>query len=68
MRLITRSKASQNTMDAASMEKELVEFLTRDHNPINIGAAYGGDYPVYPGEVVIIHKLHNNLKTMLLQI
>ncbi len=62
-----KAKASQNTMDAASMEKELVEFLTRDHNPINIGAAYGGDYPVYPGEVVIIQAPPKSMKTMLLQ-
>jgi len=62
-----KAKASQNTMDAASMEKELVEFLTRDHNPINIGTAYGGDYPVYPGEVVIIQAPPKSMKTMLLQ-
>ena len=62
-----KAKASQNTMDAASMEKELVEFLTRDHDPINIGTAYGGDYPVYPGEVVIIQAPPKSMKTMLLQ-
>jgi len=62
-----KAKASQNTMDAASMEKELVEFLTRDHNPVNIGEAYGGDYPVYPGEVVIIQAPPKSMKTMLLQ-
>ena len=62
-----KAKASQNTMDAASMEKELVEFLTRDHNPVNIGTAYGGDYPVYPGEVVIIQAPPKSMKTMLLQ-
>ena len=62
-----KSKVSQNTMDAQAMEKELVEFLTKDHNPVNIGAAYGGDYPVYPGEVVIIQAPPKSMKTMLLQ-
>ena len=62
-----KSKVSQNTMDAKAMEKELVEFLTKDHNPINIGTAYGGDYPVYPGEVVILQAPPKSMKTMLLQ-
>ena len=43
-----KSKVSQNTMDAESMEKELVEFLRKDHNPIDIGAPYGQKFPVYP--------------------
>tara|TARA_R110000824_G_scaffold213650_2_gene399873 strand:- start:3234 stop:4967 length:1734 start_codon:yes stop_codon:yes gene_type:complete len=62
-----KSKVSQNTMDAATMEKELVEFLSRDHDPVNIGTAYGGHYPVYPGEVVIIQAPPKSMKTMLLQ-
>jgi hypothetical protein len=62
-----KSKVSQNTMDAKSMEKELVEFFRTDHNPINIGTAYGQDFPVYPGEVVILQAPPKSMKTMLLQ-
>jgi len=64
-----KSKVSQNTMDAKAMEKELVEFFNKDHNPINIGALYGGsgDYPIYPGEVVILQAPPKSMKTMLLQ-
>ena len=62
-----KSKVSQNTMDAQTMEKELVEFLTRNHNPINIGKPWGQDFPVYPGEVVILQAPPKSMKTMLLQ-
>jgi len=62
-----KSKASQNTMDAETMEKELVEFLNRNHNPIDIGEPYGQKFPVYPGEVVILQAPPKSMKTMLLQ-
>lgn len=62
-----KSKASQNTMDAESMEKELVEFLNRNHNPIDIGEPYGQKFPIYPGEVVILQAPPKSMKTMLLQ-
>ena len=62
-----KSKKSQNMMDAKTMEKELVDFLTRDHKPINIGKLYGQDFPIYPGEVVILQAPPKSMKTMLLQ-
>ena len=62
-----KSKVSQNTMDAETMEKELVEFLSRNHNPIDIGEPYGQKFPVYPGEVVILQAPPKSMKTMLLQ-
>ena len=54
-------------MNAASMEKELIEFYARDVDPINIGHLYGQDFPIYPGEVVIIQAPPASMKTMLLQ-
>ena len=62
-----KAKKSQNLMDAKSMEKELVEFLTRDHDPIDIGKFYGQTFPIYPGEVVILQAPPKSMKTMLLQ-
>ena len=62
-----KAKKSQNLMDAKSMEKELVEFLTRDHDPIEIGKFYGQTFPIYPGEVVILQAPPKSMKTMLLQ-
>ena len=54
-------------MDAQAMEKELLEFFNRDSNPINIGTLYGQDFPIHPGEVVIIQAPPASMKTMLLQ-
>ena len=62
-----KSKKSQTTMDAEAMEKELIEFYVRDHKPINIGTLYGQDFPIYPGEVVILQAPPASMKTMLLQ-
>jgi hypothetical protein len=62
-----KAKKSTNLMDAKSMEKELVEFLTRDHDPIDIGKFYGQTFPIYPGEVVILQAPPKSMKTMLLQ-
>ena len=54
-------------MDANSMDKELIEFLTRDHDPIDIGKFYNQSFPIYPGEVVILQAPPKSMKTMLLQ-
>ena len=62
-----KSKKSTSTMDAQAMEKELIEFYVKDHKPINIGTLYGQDFPIYPGEVVIIQAPPASMKTMLLQ-
>ena len=62
-----KSKKSQNMMDAVSMEKELVDFLNVDHDPINIGKLYGQNFPIYPGEVVVLQAPPKSMKTMLLQ-
>tara|TARA_R100000781_G_C4077712_1_gene126652 strand:- start:1140 stop:2090 length:951 start_codon:yes stop_codon:yes gene_type:complete len=65
--ILYKSKKGQQTMDAESMEKELVDFLSTNHNPVNIGELYGGDFPVYPGEVVVLQAPPKSMKTMLLQ-
>jgi hypothetical protein len=62
-----KAKKSQNTMNAEDMEKELVEFFNKDHNPIDIGAKHNQKFPIYPGEVVILQAPPKSMKTMLLQ-
>jgi len=54
-------------MDATSMEKALINFYASNVEPINLGALYGQDFPVYPGEVVILQAPPASMKTMLLQ-
>ena len=62
-----KAKKSQNTMDAEKMEEELINFYANDLEPINIGKLYGQDFPIYPGEVVIIQSPPASMKTMMLQ-
>jgi len=62
-----RSLNTESVMNAALMEKELIEFYAKDDKPINIGHLYGQDFPIYPGEVVIIQAPPASMKTMLLQ-
>jgi hypothetical protein len=62
-----RNKRSQSIMDASDMENNLIEFYKSDVTPLNIGKLYGGDFPVYPGEVVILQAPPKSMKTMLLQ-
>ena len=62
-----RNKKSQVMMDAGAMETNLIEFYKSDVAPLNIGALYGQDFPVYPGEVVILQAPPKSMKTMLLQ-
>ena len=62
-----RNKKSQTMMNASDMEKNLMDFYKSDVTPINIGKLYGGDFPIYPGEVVILQAPPKSMKTMLLQ-
>ena len=62
-----KSLRTETVMSASAMEKELIEFYAKDHDPINIGHLYGQDFPIYPGEVVIIQAPPASMKTMLLQ-
>ena len=62
-----KSLRTESVMSASAMEKELIEFYAKDDDPINIGHLYGQDFPIYPGEVVIIQAPPASMKTMLLQ-
>jgi KaiC/GvpD/RAD55 family RecA-like ATPase len=55
-------------MDSSDMEKMLIDFLKTDSKPINFGDIYKSqDFPIYPGEVVILQAPPKSMKTMLLQ-
>jgi KaiC/GvpD/RAD55 family RecA-like ATPase len=63
-----KSKKGQTIMDSDAMEEALIEFLRADSNPINFGDIYKTqDFPIYPGEVVILQAPPKSMKTMLLQ-
>jgi len=61
-----KAKKSNNILDAKSMEKILAEFYIRDVAPLNLGDMCNQDFPIYPGEVVILQAPPASMKTMFL--
>ena len=64
---IYKSKKSTSLMTAEQMETNLVNFYRSDLKPIDIGKQYGVEFPIYPGELVVIQAPPKSMKTMLLQ-
>ena len=62
-----KAKKSQTMMTAGDMEQVMINWLNSDTKPINLGALYGLDFPMYPGEVVVIQAPPKCMKTMLVQ-
>ena len=62
-----KAKKSQGLMSANDMEENLISWLRGDVVPINLGALYGKDFPIYPGELVVIQAPPKCMKTMLVQ-
>ena len=62
-----RGAKAENMMDSHSMENELINFYAQDLKPLNLGEPYGKNFPIYPGETVIIQAPPASMKTMLLQ-
>ena len=55
-------------MSSTDMETNLINFLQSDQRGINFNTLYEGhNFPIYPGEVVIIQAPPKSMKTMLLQ-
>ena len=67
--VLYKSKKGHSAMNAENMEEELIRFLNTEHNPVDIGVLYEntGNFPIYPGEVVILQAPPKSMKTMLLQ-
>ena len=62
-----KAKKSQGLMSADEMEENLISWLKGDAKPIDIGALYGKEFPIYPGELVVIQAPPKSMKTMLVQ-
>ena len=62
-----KAKKSQGLMSASDMEENLISWLKGDVSPINLGDLYGRDFPIYPGELVVIQAPPKSMKTMLVQ-
>jgi len=63
-----KSKKNQSVMDSSTMETSLINFLTSGHKPLNFNDIWSGEnFPIYPGEVVVIQAPPKSMKTMFLQ-
>ena len=62
-----KAKKSQGLMSANDMEENLISWLKGDVKPLDLGGLYGKDFPVYPGELVVIQAPPKAMKTMLVQ-
>ena len=62
-----KAKKSQGLMSAADMESNLISWLKGDVKPLELGSLYGKDFPIYPGELVVIQAPPKSMKTMLIQ-
>ena len=62
-----KAKKSQGLMSAADMEDNLISWLQGDQKPLELGRLYGKDFPIYPGELVVIQAPPKCMKTMLVQ-
>jgi KaiC/GvpD/RAD55 family RecA-like ATPase len=63
-----KSKQNQTVMDSQSMEASLINFIRSKVKPLNFGEIWGGeDFPIYPGEVVVVQAPPKSMKTMFLQ-
>tara|TARA_Y100001963_G_scaffold156121_1_gene248909 strand:- start:130 stop:1872 length:1743 start_codon:yes stop_codon:yes gene_type:complete len=62
-----KAKKAQGIMSAADMENNLISWLTGDNKPLDLGSLYNKDFPIYPGELVVIQAPPKSMKTMLIQ-
>ena len=62
-----KAKKSQGIMSANDMEENLISWLKGDVVPINLGGLYNKDFPIYPGELIVIQAPPKSMKTMLVQ-
>ena len=63
-----KSKKNQTVMDSNTMETSLINFLTSNQKPLDFGDIWPGEnFPIYPGEVVVVQAPPKSMKTMFLQ-
>ena len=60
----TKASTEDISMDSADMEAMLSEFYVNDVKSLNIGALYGQDFPIFPGEVVVLQAPPASMKPM----
>lgn len=60
------AKKDNNMIDFLGMAEQAVAFYQSGIKPLNIGGIYNEDFPIYPGELVIVQAPPKCMKTMLI--
>tara|TARA_R100000995_G_scaffold83934_1_gene61161 strand:- start:4383 stop:6182 length:1800 start_codon:yes stop_codon:yes gene_type:complete len=61
------AKKNSDIVGFGGMEDNAIEFYSSGLNPINLGDIYEGeDFPIYPGELVVLQSEPKAMKTMLI--
>ena len=60
------AKKAQGLMSPTDMESNLISWLKGDTVPMDIGKLYNKEFPIYPGELVVVQAPPKTMKTMLL--
>jgi hypothetical protein len=61
-----KSKKSISSFNINDLEKELIQFYSNDQDPLNIGNMYDQDFPIHPGETMLITAPPESMKSMLI--
>ena len=60
-----QSKKHMSESSINDLESELIKFYASDKEPINIGKLYEQQFPIYPGETVLLTAPPESMKSML---
>ena len=61
-----KSKKSISSFKVRDLEKELIEFYSKDQDPLDVGSLYDQKFPVHPGETLLITAPPESMKSMLI--
>tara|TARA_R100000008_G_scaffold86873_1_gene82265 strand:- start:5408 stop:7162 length:1755 start_codon:yes stop_codon:yes gene_type:complete len=63
---IFQAKKSMSETNISDLEDELISFFSEERDPVDIGNMYQQEFPVYPGETVLLIAPPESMKSMLL--
>ena len=59
------AKKNSNMVNFEDMEQSVINFYASGIKALQLGSLYGQDFPIYPGELVILQAPPKSMKTML---
>ncbi len=59
------AKKNSNMLGFEDMEESAINFYSSGIEPLNLGLLYNTNFPIYPGELVVLQAPPKSMKTML---